>query len=644
MADESEMSPGMEAATPAVSPPARGVGAVIPASFVWSFVLVTTLFSLWGFANDITNPMVAAFKNILLISNFQSSLVQFAFYGGYCIMAIPAALFIKRFTYKSGILVGLSLYSAGCLLFIPSGWMMAFPAFLLAYFVMTCGLSFLETSANPYILAMGPEETATRRLNFAQSFNPMGSLLGMAVAMNLILANLNPMTETGRRAMRDLATEGRTYYQQMIGTAFADVKDTSDALATTDVDPAALREKIKLARNELLLVSPEWAQKAVAAVKILDDASEAGRSERKAARETVREMFKGQDAFTNPKTGEIDRAALDKAFLAHQELVKAPETVKSVLESARSEALASLAPLDAVAIQGTPTKEDIRPAVATALPQLSKALGLLKDIDPAVVAPLQEAAREQRLAISKADLNVIIGPYLVLGLVVLAALVLFTIARLPRVKGEDDNQLDVGPTLRRLVRNGKYIEGVVAQAFYVGAQIMCWTFIIQYAENELGMPKPTAQGYNMVAMGIFVSSRFICTFLLKYFSPGGLLMSLAIGGFGLVTGTIFIKGMVGLYCLVGVSACMSLMFPTIYGIALKGLGDDAKLGAAGLIMAIGGGCLMPPLQGAIMDMNTFNLGFMTLSSTRASFVLPLLCFVVIAVYGFRTSKVHRHTY
>jgi FHS family L-fucose permease-like MFS transporter len=178
----------------------------------------------------------------------------------------------------------------------------------------------------------------------------------------------------------------------------------------------------------------------------------------------------------------------------------------------------------------------------------------------------------------------------------------------------------------------------------VGAQIMCWTFIIQYAQNELGLAKTQGQLYNMVAMVIFVSSRFICTALLKYFSPGGLLMSLAVGGFGLTLGTIFIQGMVGLYCLVGISACMSLMFPTIYGIALKGLGDDAKLGAAGLIMAIGGGCLMPPMQGAILDMDAFNLGFMTLSSTRFSFALPALCFAVIAVFGFRTSRVYRHTY
>jgi FHS family L-fucose permease-like MFS transporter len=430
---------------------------VVPAQIFGAFVLVTSLFALWGFANDITNPMVAAFKNILLISNFESSLVQFAFYGGYCVMAIPASLFIKRFSYKAGILTGLLLYALGCLMFVPSGWMMAFWAFLLSYFVMTCGLSFLETSANPYVLAMGPEETATRRLNFAQAFNPIGSLTGMLVARNLILARLDRADEAARRVMLE----------------------------------------------------------------------------------------------TSP---------------------------------------------------------------------------------------------EQFAKVQQSDLGVIVVPYVALGLVVLAIMVVFALAKLPRSKGEDDTSLNVGPTVKRLLANRKYLEGVVAQTFYVGAQIMCWTFIIQYGANELGLTKETAQMYNMIAMGIFVSSRFICTALLKYFSPGGLLMSLAVGGFFLILGTIFIRGMIGLYCLIGVSACMSLMFPTIYGIALKGLGEDAKLGAAGLIMAIGGGCLMPPMQGWIMDKSAFDLGFMTLSSTRASFVLPLICFVVIAIFGFRTSKVHRHTY
>lgn len=423
----------------------------IPRQIILPFILVTSLFALWGFANDITNPMVAAFKNILLISNFESALVQVAFYGGYCVMAFPAALFIKRYSYKSGIMLGLLLYAAGCFLFIPSGWMMAFPAFLTSYFIMTCGLSFLETSSNPYILSMGPEETSTRRLNFAQSFNPIGSLLGMLAAKDLILAKLDKTPEAARLAM----------------------------------------------------------------------------------------------ANTEPFT-----------------------------------------------------------------------------------------------AIQKHDLTVIIGPYALLGAVVLIFLLVFSVARLPKAQEEENRTLDLAGTLRRLWHNKKYIEGIVAQIFYVGAQIMCWTFIIQYAGDSLGMSKAEAQKYNMIAMGIFVSSRFICTHLLKYFSPGGLLLALASGGAALILGTIFLQGMTGLWCLVGVSACMSLMFPTIYGIALKGLGDDAKLGSAGLIMAIGGGCLMPPLQGWIMDQSAFDLGFMTLSSTRTSFILPLICFVVIAIFGFRTSSIH----
>jgi FHS family L-fucose permease-like MFS transporter len=423
---------------------------VLPAGMIFPFILVTGLFFLWGFANDITNPMVAAFKNILLISNFESSLVQFAFYGGYCFMAIPAALFLKRYNYKKGILAGLALYASGCLLFVPAGGSMRFGAFLFAYFVMTCGLSFLETTANPYILSMGPGETATRRLNFAQAFNPLGSLAGMFVAKEFILARLNA-------------------------------------------------------------------------------------------------------------AGEAERATL----------------------------LAS---------------------------------------DPAAFAEIR-----------RSDLGVIIGPYVMLGITVAVVFAVFFLAKLPGAgspaRGEP---LNLVPTLRRLFSNAVYMQGVVTQAFYVGAQIMCWTFIIQYAGNELGMGKASAQGWNMLAMAIFVSGRFICTYLLKYASPGGLLAGLAIGGGLLVLGTIFIKGMAGLYCLVGVSACMSLMFPTIYGIALDGLGDDAKLGSAGLILAMGGGCLMPPLQGLIMDMSAFAFGSWQLSSTRASFVLPLLCFVVIAAFGFRT--------
>ena len=424
---------------------------VIAKPYLIPFVLVGLLFPLWGFANDITNPMVAAFKNILLVSNFESALVQCAFYGGYCFMAIPAAIFIWRFNYKQAILMGLALYSIGCLMFIPSGKMMVFEAFLFSYFVMTCGLSFLETSANPYILSMGNEATATQRLNLAQAFNPLGSLMGMFIAKEFILARFNSTSEAGRW---------------------------------------------ELAQN-----------------------------------------------------------------------------------------------------------------------------------DPGLFTQIQQN-----------DLNVIIRPYLMLGIVVAFVFVIFAITKLPGSRNENVDKLNLRPTLKRLFSNRLYLEGVVAQAFYVGAQIMCWTFIIHYGVNELEMTKAEAQSYNMVAMVIFVSSRFICTYLLKYINPGQLLMALALGSGLFTLGTIFISGIMGLYSLVAVSACMSLMFPTIYGIALKGLGEDAKIGSAGLILAIGGGSLMPPLQGAIMDMSSFSMGEFMLSSTRVSFCLPVICFLVIGFFGWNTAR------
>jgi FHS family L-fucose permease-like MFS transporter len=427
---------------------ANGSGKVVPSHVLLPFILITVLFPLWGFANDVTNPMVKAFSRILQMSNFQGSLVQFAFYGGYFAMAFPAALFIKRYSYKAGVLVGLGLYATGALLFIPGSLMMVFWPFLVAYFILTCGLSFLETSANPYILAMGAEQTATRRLNLAQSFNPMGSLLGMFVAQQFILARLDPATAAERGAM-----------------------------------PA-----------------------------------------------------------------------------------------------------------------------------------------------------------DQLAALTAQDLAVVRTPYLGIAFVIVVVFAAIAITRMP-THGEEDRSLNLRPTLRRLLGNSRYVGGVVAQFFYVGAQIMCWTFIIHYATMDLGLSEVAAQGYNIVAMVIFVTSRFICTFLLKYVSPGRLLLALAVGGGALTLGTIVIPGMPGLYCLVGVSACMSLMFPTIYGIALKGVGEDAKLGAAGLIMAILGGSVMPPAQGAIIDLGTVGIGGLSVPAVRASFVLVVICFVVIAHYGWRMSLV-----
>lgn len=619
---------------------------VIPTDLILPFILVTCLFSLWGFANDITNPMVAAFKKILLINNFQSSLVQFAFYGGYCVMAIPAALFIKRFTYKKGILVGLALYATGCLLFIPSGWKMAFPAFLFSYFVMTCGLSFLETSANPYILSMGPEETSTRRLNFAQSFNPMGSILGMFVASQVILANLDPMTETGQRYMQTVS-EGTTYHAKVQSDSLEHLS-TSKAVLAKVGDESGLSSKelevvlveVEEAKNLLQCLSPETSAQALEIEKGQGDSDLKDTAEKE-----LKELF----VFDTDRMVYLEsyQVLLNIAILAHQESESLSETASQPLSESRALTASAHAKLHGIYEMLQSAEDPGQVNVAALQEQLKETVAQIKNagvslesIPAGALEQYYKSEGAKLTDIQKADLDVIIGPYTVLGVVLLAILVVFVIAKLPKGVGEDDKQLHIAATVKRLLANRKYVEGVIAQAFYVGVQIMCWTFIIQYAGNELGIEKAVAQQYNIIAMAVFVSSRFICTFLLKYIKPGSLLMNLAIGGFFLILGVIFIRGMFGLYCLMGVSMCMSLMFPTIYGIALKGLGDDAKLGAAGLIMAIGGGSVMPPMQAAIMDMESFNLGFMTLSSTRASFVLPLICFVVIAWYGWNTHRKH----
>ena len=421
----------------------NGVNYLIP------FVLITACFALWGFANDITNPMVKAFSKIFRMSVTEGTLTQVAFYGGYFAMALPAALFIRKFNYKSGILMGLGLYAAGAFLFIAARSTGTYWPFLVAYFILTCGLSFLETSANPYILAMGSPQTATRRLNFAQSFNPIGSLCGMFVAMNFIQARLNPMSSADRALLPDAEFE----------------------------------------------------------------------------------------------------------------------------------------------------------------------------------------------AMRQSDLGILIKPYVIIGLVIVVMFLLILLVKMPRVK--EENKGSIRETLSDLLGKKRYREGVLAQFFYVGVQIMCWTFIIQYGTRifmERGMSEIDAevlsQRYNIAAMIIFCGSRFVCTWLMKYFQPGKMLHLFAIAGIGCTLGVIFLQGIAGLYCLVAVSACMSLMFPTIYGIALDGLGEDAKFGAAGLIMAILGGSVLPPLQALIIDRGSI-LG---MPAVNVSFVLPMLCFLIIAIYGYRVYK------
>jgi FHS family L-fucose permease-like MFS transporter len=425
---------------------------LVPKKLLLPFILITSLFALWGFANDITNPMVAAFKRVLELNNTQASWVQLAFYGGYFTMALPAAFFIKKYSYKTGILLGLGLYGLGACLFYPAAALESYGFFLAALYILTFGLAFLETTANPYILSMGSEETATQRLNLAQAFNPMGALAGLFVAKTYILNSL-------------------------------------------------------------------------------------------------------QSSATDPS---------GKVYL-----------FDSLDESAKA-------------------------------------------------------------AIRSNDLMVIRDPYVFLGLVVLAILVVIALAKMPENKVEGA-KLDFIPTLKRLFKNRNFVEGTLAQLFYVGAQIMIWTYIYQYAE-ALGISTYEAVNYAFASLGVFLVGRWVCTFLLRFLPAARLLAGFAILAMVFTLGAIFLPGMAGLYSLVAISFAMSLMFPTIYGIALEGLGEDAKFAAAFLVMAIVGGAIMPTLQGMILDWGGSgytDLVILGVSEINFSFFLPFTCFLLVFLFAVR---------
>lgn len=421
---------------------------MVEKKYLLPFILITSLFALWGFANDITNPMVAAFQTVMELSAAKASMVQFAFYGGYATMAIPAALFIRKHSYKRGIMLGLALYAAGAFLFIPAAVYQEFTFFCFSLYILTFGLAFLETTANPYILSLGTKETSTRRLNLAQAFNPMGSLCGMAIASLIVLPNL--------------------------------ISDKRDA------------------------------------------------------------------------AGNIIFHTLSEA-----------------------------------------EKSDIR----------------------------------------LHDLAVIRNPYVAIGIVVMIILIVIALTKMPDTINTQKKVSNI-QTLKKLWHNVVYREGVFAQVAYVAAQIMVWTFIIQYADN-LGIDKATAQNYNIVAMSMFLCARFISTFLMRYVGSRKLLTIFAVCASLCTLGTICLVGMTGLYCLIAISFFMSLMFPSIYGIALENVSaEDSTLGAAFLVMAIVGGALMPPLQGMIIDCETIG----SFPAVNFSFVLPLLCFILIAIYGYRAQR------
>ena len=400
------------------------------------FILLTTCFAAWGVAANMTDPLVQVFSKIFTMSTLQAALVQFCYYGAYFCLALPAAFINKRFSYKVGVLTGLGCAAAGAFLFYPASQSMTYSYFLLALFVLAAGMSILETSANPFVIAMGPEANATQRLNLAQAFNPVGTNIGVFLAATLILPRLNVATAEDREAMGD-------------GQLRAVMADELNAVMTPYVGMACV----------LVLI---WI--AIAVVKM--------------------------------------RTSPEKAAVGPQ------------------------------------------------------------------------------------DIN-------------------------------------LTATLGRLLSNGHYRYGVIAQFFNVAAQTCVWTFTIQYVMQALAVNEAGAGIYLQYSLIVFLISRFVMTWLLGFMRPAALLLAMAALGSLLSVYVMLSPNISGVWALVAISACLSLMFPTIYGVALHGLGDDSKFGAAGLVMAILGGALLPLVHGAVLDAQ----------GAAFSYIVPALCFLVVAGYA-----------
>ena len=426
--------------SPEVRPPGKP-GLVYP-GFTVPFVLLIACFAAWGSAANLTDVLVGVFRHIFTMSNFQSALVQFAYYGAYIALAIPAALINKRYGYKTGVLTGLGLATIGGLLFIPASQLLAYGFFLVALFVLAAGLSILETSANPFVIAMGPEISATQRLNLAQAFNPVGANIGVLLGAVLILPRI-----------------------------------------TTESEKASMT------------------------------------------------------------AGELARA-------------------------------------------------------------------------------------------QEADLSLVLGPYL--GIACALALIWLLIA-FRKITTPDEHahfglEQRSGGALSRLWHNRHYRFGVVAQFLNVGAQVCAWSFTIQYAQDVVGVSPSNSGWYLQASLILFLVARFVMTYLLGIFRPTKLLFTMAALGVVLALVAVVSPNMLGLLCVVGISLSLSLMFPTIYGVALQGLGPDTKFGAAGLVMAILGGALLPPVQGLIMDRADTNIGF----------IVPAACLSVVAAYAVFDLRSSRH--
>jgi FHS family L-fucose permease-like MFS transporter len=411
---------------------------VVERKYLIPFILVTTLFFMWGLANNMTDTLLAAFKRIMSMSDFQTSWIQVAFYGSYFCLALPAAIFIRKFTYKSGILLGLGFFILGALLFYPASQTMVYGHFLTALFILAGGLSVLETTANPYILAMGSDQNSVQRLNLAQAFNPIGSITGVLLSKFFILENLN-----------------------------------------------------------------------------------------------------SADAVT-------------RAGLSAEEL--------SIMQ--------------------------------------------------------------------QQELSAVMGPYVGVALLLLGLWLVIAIIKMPTFSHQEET-IHLGSTLKGLFSNANYKSGVVAQFFYIGAQIGIWSYTIRYVMAELSLDESGASNYYLAALILFTTMRFAFAALLKHFRGSVLLIWSSFAAVFLLFLVIFAGGYIGVLALVGLSGCMSLMFPTIFGLASQGLGRDRKIAGSGLIMAILGGAVLTSIQGQVSDLT---------GSIHLSFFIPMICFLVVAYFGFSNRK------
>lgn len=416
---------------------------LVPRRVIVPYILLTSLFFMWGLANNMTDTLLAAFKKIMSMSDFQTSWIQLAFYGSYFCLAFPAAVFIRKYSYKTGVLLGLGLFIAGALLFYPASQTMVYGHFLAALFVLAGGLSILETSANPYSIAMGPPKTGTRRLNLSQAFNPIGSITGVLLSQLFILSKLNQADEVTRQSM------------------------SAEALQT----------------------------------------------------------------------------------------------------------------------------------------------------------------------IQQQELAAVMGPYVGVALFLIGLWIAIAALKMPKASDTDQN-FNLKATLSRLLKNKRYRLGVFTQFCYVGAQIGVWSYTIRYVMDEISLNEADAASYYLAALIGFTIARFIFTALMKFIVPTKLLAAAALLAMIATLIVIFGSGYAGVYALVSISAFMSLMFPTIYGIAVEGLGKDTKIGGSGLIMAILGGAVFTAIQGQISDLS---------GNVHYSFFVPLVCFLMVLIFGLKYRRQHQLT-